>query len=101
MSIAQRIRKALAGPAVDADGWFMREVPDTEPAPGPAPEFDPLWCNEPDLDAHCAELDRQRRNERLGMARPCARWRHGAEHEDHVWDDDGAVAQCPGWRGEP
>lgn len=87
------MRRALAGPEVDADGWYTRGAPALEPVSGPDLVAD--------LGDRLAAIERQRACERLGTALPCSRWRHGAEHDTHIWDHDGTVAQCPGWRGEP
>lgn len=92
MSLLTRIRAALAGPEVDADGWYTR---------GGALEVDPDWALAELDDAAWTEMERRRACERLGTALPCARWRRGAEHDPHAWDNGGTVAQCPGWRGEP
>lgn len=97
-SAVRYIRRTFTTPDMDADGWYTRGA-----APA-APELDVialLDANDNDLDRAWAALDRDRRNDRLGTALPCARWRREVEHDDHVWDNDGAVAQCPGWRGEP
>lgn len=96
MSVLSRIRAAFSGPPIDADGWY---APGAEPQP--APEYGPTWADPDGMDEEWVRLDRQRRNANLGVALPCVRWTRASEHESHVWDHDGSVAQCPGWRGEP
>lgn len=100
-SAARYIRRVFAAPDIDADGWYARG---TEPLPIAAPKYDPTWADDipsADLSAIGREIERRRACERLGVAQPCARWARASEHEAHVWDHNGTVAQCPGWRGEP
>lgn len=92
MSLAQRIRKALAGPRMDADGWYRSE----------APQLDPVWASHPIRLADTGDFWVAASRDRDLTARGCPRWERGALHEDHIWSgDEGRQHACPGWRGEP